>query len=79
MSISDIAARLPEAIFPRIHRSYIVNLSFVVRIKKAGDSGVAELDTPVRRTVPVSRSRLTAFRAELAAFRAVNSPPADVR
>lgn len=79
LSISDIAARLPEAVFPRIHRSYIVNLSFVVRIKKAGDSGVAELDTPVRRTVPVSRSRLTAFRAELAAFRAVNTPPADAR
>ncbi len=70
LSISEIAARLPEAMFPRIHRSYIVNLSFVVRIKKAGDSGVAELDTPIRRTVPVSRSRLTAFRAELAAFKA---------
>jgi NO-binding membrane sensor protein with MHYT domain len=70
LSISEIAARLPEAKFPRIHRSYIVNLSFVVRIKKAGDSGVAELDTPVRRTVPVSRARLTAFRSELAAFKA---------
>ena len=70
LSISEIAARLPEAMFPRIHRSYIVNLSFVVRIKKAGDSGVAELDTPIRRTVPVSRARLTAFRSELAAFKA---------
>lgn len=70
LSISEIAARLPEAKFPRIHRSYIVNLSFVVRIKKSGDSGVAELDTPVRRTVPVSRARLTAFRSELAAFKA---------
>ncbi len=70
LSISDIAARLPETMFPRIHRSYIVNLCFVVRIKKAGDSGVVELDTPIRRTVPVSRSRLTAFRSELAAFKA---------
>jgi NO-binding membrane sensor protein with MHYT domain len=70
LSISEIAARLPEAMFPRIHRSYIVNLCFVVRIKKAGDSGVVELDTPIRRTVPVSRSRLMAFRAELAAFKA---------
>jgi diguanylate cyclase len=69
LSISDIAARLPETLFPRIHRSYIVNLSFVVRIKKAGDSGVAELDTPVRRTVPISRSKLAAFRSELAAFK----------
>ncbi|KPF45137.1 MHYT domain-containing protein [Rhizobium sp. AAP43] len=70
LSISDIAARLPETIFSRIHRSYIVNLFFVIRIKKAGDSGVVELDTPVRRTVPVSRSKLTAFRSELAAFKA---------
>ncbi|OJF99427.1 MHYT domain-containing protein [Pararhizobium antarcticum] len=74
LSISDIAARLPEALFPRIHRSYIVNLSFVVRIKKAGDSGVVELDTPVRRTVPISRSRLAAFRSELATYKeATNS------
>lgn len=73
LSISDIAARLPEAMFPRIHRSYIVNLFFVVRIKKAGDSGVVELDTPIRRTVPVSRSRLAAFRAELAAFQAATT------
>ncbi|NBB47748.1 LytTR family transcriptional regulator [Rhizobium sp. CRIBSB] len=77
LSISDIAARLPEAMFPRIHRSYIVNLRFVVRIKKAGDSGVVELDTPIRRTVPVSRARLTAFRAELAAFKASTSSESE--
>lgn len=70
LSISDVAARLPETMFPRVHRSYIVNLCFVVRLKKAGDAGVVELDSPIRRTVPVSRSRLTGFRSELAAFRA---------
>lgn len=73
LSISDIAARLPERIFSRVHRSYIVNLLFVVRIKKTGDSGAVELDTPIRRTVPVSRSRLTGFRSELAAFKASRS------
>jgi NO-binding membrane sensor protein with MHYT domain len=73
LSISDIAARLPETIFSRVHRSYIVNLVFVVRIKKTGDSGVVELDTPIRRTVPVSRSRLTSFRSELAAFKTSRS------
>lgn len=70
LSISDVAARLPESLFPRVHRSYIVNLWFVVRLKKAGDAGVVELDSPIRRTVPVSRSRLTGFRSELAAFKA---------
>lgn len=73
LSISDIATRLPETIFSRVHRSYIVNLFFVVRIKKTGDSGVVELDTPIRRTVPVSRSRLTGFRSELAAFKSARS------
>lgn len=69
LSISDVAARLPETMFPRVHRSYIVNLCFVVRLKKAGDAGVVELDSPIRRTVPVSRSRMTGFRSELAAFK----------
>jgi diguanylate cyclase len=73
LSISEIAARLPEPMFARIHRSYIVNLCFVMRIKKTGDSGVVELDTPIRRTVPVSRSRLTGFRSELAVFKASRS------
>jgi diguanylate cyclase len=79
LSITDIAARLPEGMFPRTHRSYIVNLAFVVRIRKSGDAGVVELDTPVRRTVPVSRSRLAALREELAAFKvsAKTSAPLD--
>lgn len=66
LSISEIASRLGRTRFFRTHRSYIVNLDFVVRVKKSGDAGIAELDTPVRRTVPVSRARLTALRQELA-------------
>ncbi|UJW76938.1 MHYT domain-containing protein [Rhizobium sp. SL42] len=66
LSISEIASRLGKARFFRTHRSYIVNLDFVARVKKSGDAGVAELDTPLRRTVPVSRARLTALRHELA-------------
>ena len=72
LSITDIDNRLQKTTFFRTHRSYIVNLDFVIRIKKAGDAGVAELDTPVRRTVPVSRARMVALRQELAAFRAAN-------
>nr|WP_299497042.1 MHYT domain-containing protein [uncultured Rhizobium sp.] len=71
LSISEIASRLGKARFFRTHRSYIVNLDFVVRVKKSGDAGVAELDTPVRRTVPVSRARLTALRQELALYQTV--------
>lgn len=72
LSITDIANRLQKTTFFRTHRSYIVNLDFVTRIKKTGDAGVAELDTPVRRTVPVSRARMVALRQELAAFKAAN-------
>lgn len=70
LSISEIASRLGKSRFFRTHRSYIVNLDFVLRVKKSGDAGVAELDTPVRRTVPVSRARLTALRQELASHQA---------
>ncbi len=70
LSITEIAARLPSKAFFRTHRSYIVNLACVIRIKKAGDAGVAELDTPVRRAVPVSRARMAALRQEHATYRA---------
>ena len=70
LSISEIAARLPESVFLRVHRSYIVNLGCVAQIRKAGDNGVAELDSTVRRSVPVSRSRVQQLRAELAQRRA---------
>ena len=74
LSITEIAARLPEATFFRTHRSYIVNLANVVRVKKSGDAGVAELDAPIRRTVPVSRARISVLRQELTAYQLINQP-----
>jgi NO-binding membrane sensor protein with MHYT domain len=68
LSITEISSRLGTARFFRTHRSYIVNLDFVLRIKKVGDAGIAELDTPVRRTVPVSRARLATLRQELQSY-----------
>lgn len=69
LSISEVDERLGEKRFFRTHRSYIVNLSHIVRIKKAGDAAVAELDSSIRRTVPVSRSRVALLRDEWAAFK----------
>jgi NO-binding membrane sensor protein with MHYT domain len=68
LSISEIIARLPPDTFFRVHRSYIVNIQRVARLKRAGDNGVADLDSPVRRSVPVSRSRLPQLREQLAAY-----------
>lgn len=68
LSISEIIVRLPPDIFFRVHRSYIVNIQRVARLKRAGDNGVADLDSPVRRSVPVSRSRLPQLREQLTEY-----------
>lgn len=68
LSISEIIQRLPSDIFFRVHRSYIVNIQRVARLKRAGDNGVADLDSPVRRSVPVSRSRLPQLREQLTEY-----------
>lgn len=68
LSITEIYERLPKPPFYRTHRSYIVNLAHVGRVKKSGDAAVAELDSPVRRTVPISRARVADLRQELASY-----------
>ena len=70
LSITEIFDRLPKPAFYRTHRSYIVNLAHVGQVKKSGDAAVAELDSPVRRTVPISRARVADLRQELAAHQA---------
>lgn len=69
LSISEVDERLETGRFFRTHRSYIVNLSHIVRVKKAGDAALAELDSSIRRTVPVSRTRVAQLRDEWAAFK----------
>lgn len=68
LSITEIYERLPKPPFYRTHRSYIVNLAHVGRVKKSGDAAVAELDSQVRRTVPISRARVADLRQELATY-----------
>ncbi|MCZ4290730.1 MHYT domain-containing protein [Hoeflea alexandrii] len=70
LSISEIFERLPKPEFYRTHRSYIVSLAHVGQVKKSGDAAVAELVSPVRRTVPISRARVAELRQELAAHQA---------
>jgi diguanylate cyclase len=65
LAISDVAARLDEKRFVRVHRSHIVNIDRVVGFKRAGDNGVIELTGIDRYTVPVSRSRLGGIRSKL--------------
>jgi NO-binding membrane sensor protein with MHYT domain len=73
LSISEVDERLGNESFFRTHRSYIVNLNFVARVKKSGDAAVVELDSSIRRTVPVSRTRVAQLRDEWAAFTAIHT------
>jgi len=65
LAIGEIEARLDPDRFVRVHRSHIVNLDHISRLKRAGDNGVIELDGPERLTIPVSRSRFSAVRSRL--------------
>jgi diguanylate cyclase len=69
LSIGEVDERLGTYRFFRTHRSYIVNLNHVVRVRKAGDAAVAELDSSMRRTVPVSRTRVAQLRGQWAALK----------
>jgi DNA-binding LytR/AlgR family response regulator len=75
LSISEIDVLLPKSLFFRCHRSYIVNLAHVNRVKEVAGAGVVELDLPLRRAAPISHGRVAALRAELAAFRSGAMPP----
>jgi DNA-binding LytR/AlgR family response regulator len=67
LPISDVEARLDASRFLRVHRSHIVNIERVVRVKRAGDSGLVELDAPASYLVPVSRSRVNWLKSRIGA------------
>ena len=61
LAIGDVEARLDPARFARVHRSHIVAVDRVAKLRKAGHSGRAELAGG--EAVPVARARLAALRA----------------
>jgi len=64
-SISALEARLDPDRFFRAHRSYIVRLSRVTRVKRAGEAAFAELGEPVRCSIPVARGQYREVRERL--------------
>jgi hypothetical protein len=66
LAIGDIEQRLDPNRFARVHRSHIINVDRIVRLKKTGDSGLIELSGEGAYTVPVSRSRIAWVRSQLA-------------
>ena len=56
LSISAVEARLDPKAFLRVHRSYIVSVDRIVRVRRAGEAGIAELGLPVRCSIPIARA-----------------------
>lgn len=56
LSISAVATRLDPQFFLRVHRSHIVAVRRIARVKRAGENGIAELGTPVRCSIPIARA-----------------------
>jgi hypothetical protein len=56
-AIGALEAKLDAADFLRVHRSYIVRLDRVAKVKRVGEAAVAELESPVRCSIPVARAR----------------------
>lgn len=56
LSISALEARLDPEAFLRVHRSFIVSVDRIVRVKRSGEAGIAELGEPVRCSVPIARA-----------------------
>ena len=65
LAIGDIEAQLDPIRFARVHRSHIINVEHIVRLKRAGDNGLIELRGRDPYTVPVSRGRLSWVRSHL--------------
>ena len=67
LPISDVEDRLDTSRFLRVHRSHIVNIERVRRLKRAGDSGMVELEAADAYVVPVSRSRVGWLKSRIGA------------
>ena len=67
-SISALEAELDPLEFARVHRSYIVQLARVSRIRKSGEAAVAELGEPVRCAIPIARGQYREIKARIEAL-----------
>jgi NO-binding membrane sensor protein with MHYT domain len=72
-AIGDIESRLDPTRFARVHRSHIIAVDRIVRLKKTGDNGLIELSGREACVVPVSRSRIGWVRSHLAQARSART------
>jgi NO-binding membrane sensor protein with MHYT domain len=67
-SISALEAELDPLEFARVHRSHIVRLARVSRIRRSGEAAVAELGEPMRCAVPIARGQYREIKARIEAL-----------
>jgi diguanylate cyclase len=68
LSISTLEARLDPKAFLRVHRSYIVSIDRIVRVKRSGEAGIAELGLPVRCSIPIARAHYRQLKLRMSAL-----------
>ena len=73
-SISTLEARLDPDAFMRVHRSYLVRLAAITRVRRSGDAAVAEFGPP-GDGVPVSRGQYRPLKRRLEPFGGGADPP----
>ena len=68
LSISALEARLDPKAFLRVHRSYIVSVDRIARVKRSREAGIAELGLPVRCTIPIARAHYRQVKLRIGAL-----------
>ena len=68
LSISALEARLDPSAFLRVHRSYIVSVDRIARVRRLGEAGVAELGLPVRCSIPIARAHYRQVKLRIGAL-----------
>ena len=68
LSISALEARLDPKLFLRVHRSYIVSVDRIVRVRRSGEAGIAELGLPVRCSIPIARAHYRQVKLRIGAL-----------
>lgn len=64
-SISRLEASLDPAIFTRVHRSYLVNTTQIVGIKRNGDKSVCIVGADAEIEIPIARTQVTELKKRL--------------
>jgi NO-binding membrane sensor protein with MHYT domain len=68
LSISALQAQLDPEAFLRVHRSFIVSVDRIARVKRSGEAGVAEMGLPVRCSIPIARAHYRQVKLRIGAL-----------